>query len=311
MGAGASAEDKRELQACFAEFQRAGDDALSDEAFEDLMRRHAPLLYQKAEDEAGDPAAAARALRVQFRTAAEKMAARDAPPRPGVQDRLASAAAAKLRAAHPWAAAPPTNLQRGLVHGMLRSHALRLVDFAINGERVRALVDSGADRCGMSIEAADRCGLRGLIDASFSKTVAGMGTTQGLGRVHYVELELNGLTFRAGFDVMRWPDHAAEFESILGLDFLVRCRAMLDLGGSQVDLSNHDGASTTVDLVYPKEKDDLDRVQAAVAGQQAALKAREAAEAKAAQATDQKPAAVSVEEAFAANALKNAETRPS
>ena len=131
MGAGASAEDRRELQRCFAEFQEApgAGDGLSDDDFEALMREHAPLLYCKAE-ESGDAPAAARALRVQFATAREKLAARDAPPVPGAKDRLAQRAAARLKAAHPaWASDAPTNLQKGLVHGMIRSHALRTVTF--------------------------------------------------------------------------------------------------------------------------------------------------------------------------------------
>ena len=95
MGAGASAEDRRELQRCFAEFQEApgAGDGLSDDDFEALMREHAPLLYCKAE-ESGDAPAAARALRVQFATAREKLAARDAPPVPGAKQRTC---AAKLR----------------------------------------------------------------------------------------------------------------------------------------------------------------------------------------------------------------------
>ena len=178
MGAGASAEDRRELQRCFAEFQEApgAGDGLSDDDFEALMREHAPLLYCKAE-ESGDAPAAARALRVQFATAREKLAARDAPPVPGAKDRLAQRAAARLKAAHPaWASDAPTNLQKGLVHGMLRSHALRTVTFSLGGETVAALLDTGAERSGMSIDAADRCGLRALIDGSFSRTVRGVGT---------------------------------------------------------------------------------------------------------------------------------------
>ena len=67
MGAGASAQDKAELQACFAAFKSSpGEgDGLTAAAFEALMREHAPLLHCKAE-ETGDVASAARALRVHF-----------------------------------------------------------------------------------------------------------------------------------------------------------------------------------------------------------------------------------------------------
>ena len=124
------------------------------------------------------------------------------------------------------------------MHGMLRSHALRTVTFSLGGETVAALLDTGAERSGMSIDAADRCGLRALIDGSFSRTVRGVGTAQGLGRVQYAEISFNGVPFHAAFDVMRWPESAVDFEAILGLDLLVRARAMIDISGSQVDLTN-------------------------------------------------------------------------
>ena len=311
MGAGASAEDRRELQRCFAAFQEApgAGDGLSDDDFEALMREHAPLLYCKAE-ESGDAPAAARALRVQFATAREKLAARDAPPVPGAKDRLAQRAAARLKAAHPaWASDAPTNLQKGLVHGMLRSHALRTVTFSLGGETVAALLDTGAERSGMSIDAADRCGLRALIDGSFSRTVRGVGTAQGLGRVQYAEISFNGVPFHAAFDVMRWPESAVDFEAILGLDLLVRARAMIDVSGSQVDLTNHAGEATTVRLEYPEESDAFEKVKADIAGKRAskAADASAAAASQAKEANASRTDKVSVAEAFAANAARMAE----
>jgi hypothetical protein len=167
MGAGASAQDKAELQACFAAFVAAPGrgDGLDAAAFEALMRTHAPLLYCKAED-SGDVAAAARALRVQFAAAREKLAPADGPPKPDERARAAAEKSRALRAAHDWARDVDTNLQRGLVAGLLHSHPLRLVTFSLGDERVVALLDSGAERCAMSAETADACGLRALIDDS-------------------------------------------------------------------------------------------------------------------------------------------------
>ena len=69
-----------------------------------------------------------------------------------------------------------------------------------------------------------------------------------------------------------------EFEAIVGLDFLVRGAASINLADGRLTLKNHDGAEVAVDLAYPRETDDVERVRAAEAGRQAAaLAARDAA----------------------------------
>ena len=59
---------------------------------------------------------------------------------------------------------------------------------------------------------------------------------------------------------MRWPESAVDCEASLGLDLLVRARAMIDISGSQVDLTNHAGEATTVRLEYPEESDAFEKV---------------------------------------------------
>lgn len=59
---------------------------------------------------------------------------------------------------------------------------------------------------------------------------------------------------------------------------MVRGAASINLADGRLTLKNHDGAEVAVDLAYPRETDDVERVRAAEAGRQAAaLAARDAA----------------------------------
>ena len=266
MGAGASTQaEQGELRAVFEQFKAAPDngDGLDAAAFGHLVRAAAPTVHAKMSDAGGgDASPALAAFRTQLVGARNKLAAHAAPRDDAA---AAKARAAALREKHDWAADVPTNLQKGLTAGMLRSHALRLVPLDINGVRLLALMDTGAERSALGVEAADRCGLSELVDESFSRRVGGIGgSTDGCGRVHYCEISVGGGLFHAGFDVLRLPPRV-EFEALLGIDFLERGSASITM--STLALTNHDGAQASVELVFPREND------AREAGRQAAAAA--------------------------------------
>lgn len=253
MGAGASTQaEQGELRAVFEQFKAAPDngDGLDAAAFGHLVRAAAPTVYAKMSDAGGgDASPALAAFRGQLVGARNKLAAQAAPR----DDAAAKARAAALRGQHAWAVDVPTNFQRGLIAGMLRSHALRLVPLEINGVRILALMDTGAERSALGVEAADRCGLSELVDESFSRRVGGIGgSTNGCGRVHYCEISVGSVPFQAGFDVLRLPPRV-KFEALLGIDFLERGSASITM--STLALTNHEGAGTSVELVFPREND--------------------------------------------------------
>jgi hypothetical protein len=267
MGAAASTQAEHdELRAVFERFKTSpgnGDD-LDAAAFAQLVREAAPTVHSKMTAAGGgDASPALAAFRTQLVGARNKLAAQAAP-------RDAAAAkkkAAALRDQHDWAADVPTNLQKGLIAGMLRSQALRLVPLELNGERIVALLDTGAERSALGVEATARCGLGELVDDSFTRRVGGFGgATDGCGRVHYCEMIVGGVPFRAAFDVLRFPANV-EFEAIIGLDFLVRGRASIAIAEGTLTLHNHDGTPASVELLFPRENDALEagREAAAVA----------------------------------------------
>lgn len=181
-----------------------------------------------------------------------------------------------------------TNLQTGLALGMLRSYALRTLTFVVLADNlsdsstqhalgidkspkdhrrevsVRALLDTGAEHCAMSEGAAKRTGLWKLIDESFSRTVTGIGSSRGFGRVHHARIAFPGdkgdarkeepeLGFDVAFDVIAWPSNV-EFEAIIGIDLLARNRAQIDLEKGTVMLRNKAGRVIVLPLIHQHDE---------------------------------------------------------
>lgn len=120
---------------------------------------------------------------------------------------------------------------------------LRALPTAAAVDVVVALVDTGAEHCAMSPSAAARLGLSHLQDSTFAGKVGGIGSGsgRGFGRIHFapiafVDASRPRIAFDAAFDVLEWPK-SADFDAIIGLDFLVRNRARLDLDSSKLLLS--------------------------------------------------------------------------
>ena len=145
-----------------------------------------------------------------------------------------------------WAPDKGTNLKRGLEAGTaLKSEPLRLLDLTIGEVSIAALLDTGAEHCAMSASGATKCGLQPLVDESFGGVAGGIGTATKSGRVHYAKVALaqpSGAAttppaqFEIAFDVMSWPPHVS-FEAIIGIDFLARYRATIDVCGNAVSLT--------------------------------------------------------------------------
>ena len=103
----------------------------------------------------------------------------------------------------------------------------------------------------MSTSGATKCGLQPLVDESFGGVAGGIGTAAKQGRVHYAKVTLpvaGGAStspdheappphfFEVAFDVMAWPPHV-NFDAIIGIDFLARYKATIDVSGNTLRLT--------------------------------------------------------------------------
>ena len=88
----------------------------------------------------------------------------------------------------------------------------------VNGQVVKALVDTGAQMTVMNVQCAQRCDIMRLLDRRYASYAFGVGRQKILGVIHLSQIQIGDHFLASSFRVLESQSH----ELILGLDMLKR-----------------------------------------------------------------------------------------
>jgi hypothetical protein len=118
--------------------------------------------------------------------------------------------------------------------GMITSRTSIFLDVTIGREKVRCLLDTGAQNNIITMDIIKKCGLESFVDRSYRTKVIGVGESNIIGCIPYITINIDGVECPCYFQVM---DKIASKDILLGLPFMMFYQVVLDFKKQKMIIS--------------------------------------------------------------------------
>ena len=133
------------------------------------------------------------------------------------------------------------------------------IDCKVNGHHVRALVDSGAEASFVSVQCAERCGIRKLAVPGMSSPLSSMGKcldNEGTVQDYVVTVENNELL--VSLDIHELSSDESYEDMVLGYDTMWRNECSIDLESNKLIIGNTQNRANLILLYICPEQENTD-----------------------------------------------------
>ena len=106
------------------------------------------------------------------------------------------------------------------------------INICINGNIIKAFVDTGAETSLMCLSTALICGVNDIIDKEYKGILKGVGKKDIVGKIYYLDVQFGYSIVPCSFTIMEESD----IPLIIGIDVLRRANAVIDFSKKEIKI---------------------------------------------------------------------------
>ena len=102
------------------------------------------------------------------------------------------------------------------------------VNGKFNDNNIKLFIDTGASSSVLSLDTVKKLGLYEYIDFSYNGIAVGIGTNKIIGRIHYIEIQVDDYIIPISVNVLENSENFTDFDILIGLNVLYANGIIID-----------------------------------------------------------------------------------